>query len=351
MNTLDGSSQSSVRTEQPGYVPAPFTAFSQPSVIFQSVTPPEDAKLLLAEVEALPAEQRLLGTAEYSVFAARSWQMPHLMNEIGRLREIAFRAVGEGTGKSCDVDRFDSYYEHLFVWHHERREVVGAYRIGKVDEILKIFGKKGLYTSTLFHFKKSLFKDFGAALELGRSFVRAEYQKTPWALFLLWKGIGQFILRHPQYRTLFGPVSISNSYQPISQQLMVEFLAEQNFAPELARYVKARRPFLAELNQPRSLPISSLCKTIDEVSAFISNLEDDNKGVPVLLRQYLKLGAKVIGFNVDADFCNSLDALIVVDLHKTDKRILERILGEETASFLVKPSTVNKAKTASTLLS
>ena len=349
MSNFTGSSQTLVQTEPSlPNLPGNIAAFSHPSIAFQPIAPPQDTQTLHAEVAALPPEQLLFDTSEYSVFTARSWQMPHLMDEIGRLREITFRAVGEGTGKASDIDRFDSYYDHLFVWHHERHEVVGAYRLGKVDEILKIFGKKGLYTNTLFHFKKTLFRELGLALELGRSFVRAEYQKTPLALLLLWKGIGHFLLRHPQYKTLFGPVSISNTYQETSQQLIVEFLSEQNFAPELAKYVKARNPFECERTRSRRLSITDLCKSIEEVSAFIGNIEEDNKGVPVLLRQYLKLGARVISFNVDADFCNSLDVLIVVDLVKADRRMLERFMGEEISSSLSKPLFITNAKAANT---
>ena len=173
------------------------------------------------EIQRLPNDQILLESGDDSVILARAQQIPRVMREIGRLREIAFRSVGEGTGKEIDLDDFDSYYDHLFVWRKSQRQIVGAYRLGLTDSILKEYGKKGLYTSTLFDFQDGFFTRIGPALELGRSFVRQECQGSINALPLLWKGIGRFILRHPQCKILFGPVSISNSYHPVSQSMMV----------------------------------------------------------------------------------------------------------------------------------
>lgn len=302
------------------------------------VAAPPPRQLLAIEIERLPDEQRFFETPTYAVYGARAWQMPRLLDEIGRLRELTFRQVGEGTGQATDLDAFDDYYEHLFVWNKEQAEVVGAYRLGRADRIVKRFGKKGLYTQTLFKYKKRLFDRLGPALELGRSFVRAEYQKTPAALFLLWKGIGQFIVRNPQYRVLFGPVSISNDYTPLSRQVMVEYLRGRNQLPELAKLVKARNPFLlsprpawqSPLGRPRVDAFDGF-DGIEEVSRFVSAVEADNKPVPVLLRHYLKLGAQALAFNVDANFCDSLDALIVVDLCAADRRMLEKLMGERAA--------------------
>jgi putative hemolysin len=296
---------------------------------FHPIPNPVDEKLLLQDVERLSPENRLYSDAEHEVICAKAWQMPHLMPEIGRLREVTFRGVGEGTGKALDVDVFDTYYDHLFVWHRSHHEIVGAYRIGRSDDILAGFGKKGLYTSTLFKFKKSFFERLGPALELGRSFVRAEYQRTPSALFLLWKGIGQFVLRQPRYQALFGPVSISSAYQELSRQLIVDYLRGRREAPELSRLVKARAPFQSRSTKPwYSIRPNLLFRSLEELSTFISTIEADHKGIPILLKQYVKLGAKVVDFNVDADFCASLDALIVVDLWDAEARMLARFIGE-----------------------
>lgn len=312
---------------------SPFPAKPQRPV-FEPVAEPQDAASLIHEIERLPSGQRLLDNLDFAVFYGKAWQMPRLMNEIGRLRELTFRKVGEGTGKALDVDIFDTYYEQLFVWHKTNREIVGAYRLGKTDDILRTFGKHGLYTHTLFKFKKSLFQRMSPALELGRSFVQPAYQRTPFALFLLWKGIGQYLLRHPQYKTLFGPLSISNDYSPLSRQLMVEYLKENCCATEFARLVKARNPFRLKSPKPwRAGLTKPFFPNLEELSSFIAAIDSRHQGVPVLLRQYLKLGARVLGFHVDEDFCCSLDCLIVVDLLTTDRRLLEKLMGEECAAI------------------
>jgi putative hemolysin len=305
---------------------------------FQPLATAHDSKRLLKDVLKLPLEQRLFDNADYAVFYAKAFEMPRLMDEIGRLREEAFRQVGEGTGRSIDVDVFDTYYDQLFVWHKANQEVVGAYRIGRTDDILKAFGKKGLYTSTLFKFKKAIFEKLGPALEMGRSFVRPEYQRTPFALFLLWKGIGQYVLRHPQYKILFGPVSISNEYSALSRQLMVEYLKANVYETELARLVKPRNPFPGKAGKPAPALTRNLWfRNLEDVSSAIAEIEGHQQGIPVLLKQYLKLGAKAIAFTVDAEFCDSLDCLIVVDLMTAERRMLEKLMGEDCASaFLSK---------------
>jgi putative hemolysin len=204
------------------------------------------AALLKAEIEALPAAQRLVQSGQYLIQYAQAQQIPWCLQEIGRLRELTFRAAGEGTGKASDIDLFDAYYLHLFLWDSEASVIVGAYRMGLADEILARYGKRGLYTQSLFRYGPRLLESLNPAIELGRSFVRPEYQKGYSPLLLLWRGISQFILRSPQYAVLFGPVSISNSYAPVSRQLMVDYLRARNVEAKLSRHVKPRRPFRAE---------------------------------------------------------------------------------------------------------
>ncbi|MGH8580449.1 MAG: lysophospholipid acyltransferase family protein, partial [Gammaproteobacteria bacterium] len=178
---------------------------------------------LHSDLNALPPHQCLSTSGALSVWYAHSDQVPFVLQEIGRLRELTFRRVGEGTGKAADIDLFDSYYLHLFAWDRENEKLVGAYRMGLTDDIIARFGTKGLYTNTLFKLKRPALARLNPAIELGRSFVRPAYQKRFGALLLLWSGIGHFVASHPRYRFLFGPVSISNDYRLISQQLMVAF--------------------------------------------------------------------------------------------------------------------------------
>ena len=220
---------------------------SQPSVRIdktKQISRPIAAKVcnqsMAADLRALAPEHHLEDSRELSVYLAGSHQIPNVLKEIGRLREVTFREVGEGTGHPEDLDQFDSYYQHLVLWSKTNQEVVGAYRVGNSDQITAKYGVKGLYTNTLFHYDPTFFREIGPALELGRSFVRKEYQKKYAPLLALWKGLGKYVSRHPEAPVLFGAVSISNDYNPASRQLVARFLEEQMSNEKLAKLVKAR---------------------------------------------------------------------------------------------------------------
>ncbi len=284
------------------------------------------------ELAALPDEAHLLDDGGFQVFCAPASAIPATLTEIGRLREITYRAVGEGTGRALDLDAFDQHYLHLFVWAPRQRAIVGAYRVGPTDRIAAAHGVAGLYTRTLFRYDERLLGKFSPALELGRSFVRAEYQRSYGPLLSLWKGIGRFVVLNPRYRMLFGTVSISPRYSDTSQQLLMQFLRQNHRDEALAELVDATHPAHAV-----DLPTTTvtLPSSMDEMNKLVAACEADGKGVPVLLRQYLKLNAKLLGFNVDASFGDALDALMVVDLATVEPSILRRYLGREgAASFL-----------------
>jgi putative hemolysin len=173
------------------------------------------ARFVINNIAALPAERLLVENTEFSVYAARASELPHLLDELGRLREITFRAAGEGTGRSADLDQFDAYYWHLLLWNKNKQELAGAYRAGNTDEIIRAHGIKGLYTNTVFRYDEKLFLKIGSALELGRSFVRPEYQRQYAPLLLLWKGIARFVAAHPETPVLFGAVSIKQRVQQL----------------------------------------------------------------------------------------------------------------------------------------
>src|SRR5271166_4645621 len=287
------------------------------------------------EVSALGPDRILADSGDFDVLLGKADEIPNILEEIGRLREIAFRNVGEGTGEPVDLDSFDRYYRHLFVWNRATREVVSAYRLGPSDEIVQKMGPGGLYTHQLFAWKPSFLERIQPALELGRSFVRLEYQKTFAPLLLLWRGIGQFLVRNPKYRVLFGPVSISADYTRASRQLMVGFLNTYHQSPDLAPLVAARNPFRVSPSIRTRELVSTAVWDIEELSALIADIEIDRKGVPILLKQYLKLGGELAAFNVARNFSNALDGLIVVDLQKTDVRVLQRYMGPDgAAAFL-----------------
>ena len=303
------------------------------------IAPPESSEVMASEVARLPESQKLIESGGMTVHYANARQIPHLLLEIGRLREIAFRLEHEGTGHERDLDRFDTDYLHLFVWQNAKKEVVGAYRLGLTDRILARRGKRGLYTSTLFRYKTSLLRKIGPALEMGRSFVRPEYQRSYSSLLLLWKGIGRFVALNPRYYRLFGPVSISNEYRSVSKWLLTAYLRHTSYEDDLARLIKPRRP-------PRDRPARECPQTVfhtaladmETISSVISDIEGPELGVPILMKQYLRLGGRLLGFNCDPDFGDVIDGLLLLDLHdlhRNDPKQLEHFLGRDGVKMLM----------------
>lgn len=307
-----------------------------PAPLLKPLAPPQPAGDILREVESLPSEQVLVEMSPFKVFQAKSEQIPCMLKEIARLREMTFRQEEEGTGEPLDMDRFDSYYRHLVLWNDEKDEIAGAYRMGLSEEILPYYGIRGFYTHTLFSYGRKFVHRISPSIEMGRSFITVEYQKSYQPLFLLWKGLGKFVSANPEYRNLFGPVSITQAYKGKSRQLIAAFLRENNQVTELSRLVRPRKPFKKGIRKNSELrtAVDNL-RDIAELSELISGLEHDRKGVPVLIRQYLRLGGVVLGFNVDADFRDVLDALVLVDLTRTPIKTLTKYMGrDEARAFL-----------------
>lgn len=296
----------------------------------EKIIAPVNSDILAREIAQLPAGALLVDKGEMQVYHAEARDIPQTLREIGRLREIAFRASGEGTGKAVDLDIYDDYYLQLFVWNKEKQEIVGGYRIGKSDEILTRFGKSGLYAVSLFRIKTELFDQIGPSLEMGRSFVREEYQKSYAPLMLLWMGIGHFVERNLQYRFLFGPVSITNDFHTASQSLLISFLRQNSIHAGLKDLVSPRKDFKgdAKIGQPKFYNAFSI-QNLNDVQELISEIEVQNMKVPVLLKHYLKLGGQLLAFNVDPDFNNVVDGLIIVDLSRTDRKMLEKYMSKE----------------------
>jgi putative hemolysin len=298
-----------------------------------AIAPAISPDLLICDLNALPSERRLAENSDFVVYAAQAIEIPHMLQEVGRLREITFREAGEGTGKRTDLDRFDRHYWHLLLWGKQKNELVGAYRAGNTADIVMQHGVNGLYTSTLFRYDERLLERFGPALELGRSFVRPEYQRQYAPLLLLWKAIARFVLLRPETAVLFGAVSISNTYTPASRELMYSFFEDRRSGDDLADLVTPRKPFRPA--RIRTWDCHAVCRALrdlEELSEPIADVETDGKGLPILLKQYAKVGGKLLGFNVDPKFSDVLDGLVVVDLRQTEPGVLERYMGHEGAA-------------------
>jgi putative hemolysin len=328
----------------------------------QPLAPAEPAEIIADELNRLAADRCLVENADLAVYLAKANETPRMLQEIGRLREVTFRRAGEGTGKQRDLDRFDRYYWHVLLWHKTKRELVGAYRAGNTAEILAERGLNGLYTSTLFRYDARLFEKLGPALELGRSFVRPEYQRQYAPLLLLWKGIARLLAVHTDTPILFGAVSISNDYSKASREMIYRFFEARMRDDELAGSIESAKIEPAKIESAKIEPekiepekierkmiaprrafrpaglrpwdCRAMCaalRDLEQLSQPITDVEPDGKGLPILLRQYAKIGGKLLGFNVDRKFSNVLDGLMVVDLRKTEPAVLERYMGREAA--------------------
>ena len=277
-------------------------------------------------------DSKIFENSTYAVFAAAASAIPCVLRELGRLRELTFRAVGEGTRKALDLDSFDRYYTHLVLWHKQKLCIAGGYRLGWTQDILPTRGIDGLYTSTLFRFAPAFFNTIGPAVELGRTFIRAEFQKDYAPLMVLWQAIGRCVAARPDAPVLFGPVSISASYSDAAVELIVEYLRQQRLRADLARLVTPRRPFRSRLTRAAELQVVATC--LNEIEDLAMPLAEigASSDVPVLLRQYVRLGGRVAGFNVDRKFSNVLDGLLVVDLRETAPRLLAKYMGSESAA-------------------
>ncbi len=292
--------------------------------------------LLQREIESLPRESCLEQNKEFLVYLASAQEIPHMMHEIGRLRELTFRAVGEGTGASRDIDRFDQHYKHLLLWSRTKQELAGAYRLGLTPEILTAMGMDGLYTNTLFRYDPDFFKRLGPALELGRTFIRTEYQRHYGPLLTMWKGIGRFLARNPQFAVLFGAVSMSSRYSQASRELIVRFFQAQEMRLsltsnlDLRKLVTPRSPFRPRaLNSPGADPACDQFANLQDLAGPIADVESDGKSVPILYKQYAKLGGRLVSFNVDRNFSGVLDGFVLVDVRRSNPTVLGRYMGQD----------------------
>jgi len=303
--------------------------------------------VLVNEIQSLRPEFLITSEKMYEVYVAPASKIPNILQEIGRLREVTFREVGEGTNKKIDLDQFDLYYNHLFIWDKDESRMVGSYRLGKGKDIFYSYGVNGFYLSTLFKMRKEFYPVLEEALELGRSFIAKDYQTKPLSLFLLWKGILYFLIKNPSYRYLIGPVSISNNFSKFSSSLIVDYLIKNHFDRKMAALVTPRKKFRIKSDKLDTEILLQQHSSIKSLDNLISDIEIDHNKVPVMLRQYIAINSKLIGFNVDPKFSNCVDGFLVVDVHEIPEekiRMLSKELNQQeellkkdkTASFVLK---------------
>ena len=300
----------------------------------KKVIPPISPNKIIKEVETLKAnDSRLLVSKNYEIFFAESRKIPNILREIGRLREITFREVGEGTNNSIDLDKYDSFYHHMFLWDTVKNVVVGAYRMGLGYDIFKKYGIDGFYINTLFRVEPELHNMMEKTIEMGRAFVIKEYQQKPMPLFLLWKGIVHVTLRYPEYKFLMGGVSISNQFSNFSKSLMIEFMKSHYYDPYLAQYIHPKKEYKVKLNDADKDFVFDTSKAdMVKFDKIIDELEPGNLRMPVLLKKYVKQNARLLAFNVDPKFNNAVDGLMYIKISdipdSTVKPVMEEFQAE-----------------------
>ncbi|MEM9260383.1 MAG: GNAT family N-acetyltransferase [Bacteroidota bacterium] len=279
----------------------------------QANEPFREPSALAAEVMGLPTASALLSRGAYTVYLATADQIPLALQEIGRLREITFRAVGEGTGKEVDLDEYDQYYLNLFLWNHQDGGIAGGYRLGPGGEIMAQYGVTGFYLNSLFDIKPGFYSHLRAGVELGRSFIVEAYQKTYLPFFLLWSGILVYLLRNPGYQYLLGPVSISKYYSNVSKSVIVAFVKKHFFDEDLAKLFAPKTPYSPDLEEV-DLDRLEQGGRIRDLESFLAEIEPSHLKVPTLIKQYTKMNARFVSFNLDPNFSDVLDGLMVLDI-------------------------------------
>ena len=277
---------------------------------------------------------RLLESKNYEVFLASADKMPNILKEIGRLREITFREIGEGTNEAIDLDIFDSYYHHMFLWDNDTQMIAGAYRMGLGAKIFAEFGINGFYLQDLFRFDQELYPMMSQSIEMGRAFIIKEYQQKPMPLFLLWKGIVHTTLRFPEHKYLIGGVSISNQFSKFSKSLMIEFMKSHYYDPYVAQYIRPKKEFKVQLKDAdKDFVFDETKADLNKFDKLIDEIEPGSLRLPVLIKKYIKQNAKVVAFNVDPLFNNAIDGLMYIKIADLPESTVRPVMEEFQAEL------------------
>ena len=311
-----------------------FPSLKTPKSPKKIVTPANQEKMI-AEVNKLrDSDCRLLQSKNYEVFFTEATKIPNILHEIGRLREVTFREVGEGTNESIDLDKYDQYYHHMFLWDDETKQIAGAYRMGLGSEIFPKYGMEGFYLNDLFRFESELHEMMQNSIEMGRAFIIKDYQQKPMPLFLLWRGIIHTTLRYPEHKFLLGGVSISNQFTDFSKSLMIEFMKSNYYDPYIAQYVHPKKEFKVKLKDAdKDFIFDEAEADLNKFDKIIDELEPGNLRLPVLIKKYIKQNARLVAFNVDPLFNNAIDGLMYIRIADIPESTMKPVMEEFQAEL------------------
>lgn len=289
-------------------------------------TPVED---IMKDVDKLRGTDKMLfSNGNYEIYFTTYEEIPSIMREIGRQRELTFRAVGEGSNLPFDLDEYDKHYHHLFLWDNGEKKLAGAYRMALGREVMKKYGIKGFYTSSLFEFEQDIHPFFKKVIEMGRAYICQEYQQKPLPLFLLWRGIVHVCLRNPDHKFLMGGVSISNKFSEFSKSLMIEFMRSNYFDSAVAQYITPRNEYKVKLrDRDKNIFFEEMESDLNKLDKIIDDLEPELR-LPVLIKKYIKQNAKVIAFNVDPNFNDAIDGLMYIRISDLPENTIKPVLEE-----------------------
>ena len=299
-------------------------------VVVQNIIDETPLAEILADRENLRKTEgkMLFSNGDYEVYFTKFDEIPAMMREIGRQRELTFRAVGEGTNLPFDLDEYDKHYHHLILWDNVAQKIAGAYRMALGSEVMKNYGIKGFYTNSLFDFDQELQPFFKKVIEMGRAYISLEYQQKPLPLFLLWRGIVHVCLRNPEHKFLMGGVSISNRFSDFSKSLMIEFMRSHYFDPAVAQYVHPKNDYKVYLSErDKSLFFEGLDDDLNKFDKLIDDFESEMR-LPVLIKKYIKQNAKVVAFNVDPNFNDAIDGLMYIRISDLPEGTIKPVLEE-----------------------
>jgi putative hemolysin len=301
----------------------------------KQIATPANQEKMVDEVNKLrDTDCRLLQSKNYEVFFTEANKIPNVLHEIGRLREVTFREVGEGTNESIDLDKYDQYYHHMFLWDDETKQIAGAYRMGLGSEIFPKYGMEGFYLNDLFRFESELHEMMHHSIEMGRAFIIKDYQQKPMPLFLLWRGIIHTTLRYPEHKYLLGGVSISNQFTDFSKSLMIEFMKSNYYDPYIAQYVHPKKEFKVKLKDAdKDFIFDEAEADLNKFDKIIDELEPGNLRLPVLIKKYIKQNARLVAFNVDPLFNNAIDGLMYIRIADIPESTMKPVMEEFQAEL------------------
>ncbi len=310
-----------------------YSIFIAPEIYCQDIDmdtigPAPEPALLQAEMDELKRDHVILKTPPYILVACHLEGRPALRQELGRQREITFRQVGESTGHAYDIDSFDDYYQQLIIWDDAAKRLVGGYRFGCGDKIFSKYGRQGFYINCFFNIDPAFDIYFPKCLELGRSFIVEDYQKKNLPLYLLWKGILAYMVKNPQYKYLIGPVSISRYYSDFSRKVLMEYAKRNFFHATFAKWFAPKTPFNPTITAHEKNELKELKHAALDLEEVLDQLQPDHIQFPVLMKQYIRQNARFLGFNLDPNFNDALDGLMILDINEVPDHTIEMLQRE-----------------------